>query len=669
MELPNTNSEFIEKCVNTIRMLCVDSVQKANSGHPGMPMGMANIAFELWSKLMKYNPEHPEWPNRDRFVLSAGHGSTLLYSMLYLTGYDITLDDLKNFRQWDSKTPGHPEYNCVPGVETTTGPLGQGLANGVGMAIAQKMTAAKFNTSDMSLFDHHIYAIVSDGDIMEGVGSEAASLAGHLKLGNLIYFYDDNHITIEGDSKLAFTENVAQRFQAYGWQTIIIDGHDHQAIIDAIREAQQEKNKPSLILARTHIAYGSPNKQDSAASHGAPLGPEEVKLTKQALNWPLEPEFYVPEDVSEFFKVSVNENKKYYKKWQEDFNKWKTKYPQLAEEWKNMQNQLLPDDLEEKLIEAVPDGAGATRAHSGAVLQKAAEIIPSLVGGSADLAPSNKSIIKSSDSFEADSFDGRNFHFGVREHAMCSILNGIALYSSWIPYGATFLIFSDYARPAIRLAALMEKRVIYIFTHDSFFVGEDGPTHQPIEHIAALQIIPNVTLFRPADGLETAAAWAYALRHTSGPCALCLTRQTVPNIHSKETFDARVISRGAYVVDDTENPDLVLIASGSEVGMAVDAKKILVEKGYSVRVVSMPSVQLFEKQPEDVQRSIIPFNSANMVAVEAGVPDRWYRIVGRDGLVIGMERFGASAPAKVLGDKFGFTGEQIAAKILTWLES
>ncbi|MBN1348109.1 transketolase [candidate division KSB1 bacterium] len=669
MQVSKADPDFVTKCVNTIRFLCVDSVQKANSGHPGMPMGMASVAFELWTKFMQFNPSNPDWSNRDRFILSAGHGSILLYSMLHLTGYDLSLDELKNFRQWGSKTPGHPEYGCAPGIETTTGPLGQGFANGVGMAIAQKMTANKFNRPDFKLIDHFIYAIAGDGDLMEGVASEAASLAGHLQLGNLIYFYDDNKITIEGKTVLAFSEDVAGRFKAYGWQILKIDGNDHAAICDAVEKARAETQKPSLIITRTHIAYGSPNKQDTADAHGAPLGAEEVKLTKQALNWQQSPDFFIPPDVKDFFNTAVAEKKKAYTDWQQRFTKWQAAHPDLAEEWRKMQNHQLPDDLEKQLMDSIGDAPNATRAFSGIILQKAAEIVPNLVGGSADLAPSNKSNIKAAASFSAGNNGGRNLHFGVREHAMGSILNGMSLYGGWIPYGATFLVFADYARPAIRLAALMEKQVIYIFTHDSFFVGEDGPTHQPVEHVSSLQIIPNMIVMRPADGLETAAAWAYALRRTEGPTALCLTRQTLPVLHVKENFDARQIHKGAYIVDDTPDPDLVIVASGSEVGPAIEAKKLLEQKGRSVRVVSLPAAQLFERQSPTYRRSIIPDDRAKVVAIEAGVPDRLYRIVGKEGMVLGLDHFGASAPAKVLAEKFGFTGKQLAASISSWLDA
>ncbi len=656
--------------VNTIRMLAVDAIQKANSGHPGMPMGMADCAFILWSRYLKFNPDDPQWSNRDRFVLSAGHGSMLLYSLLYLAGFDVTLDDLKQFRQWGSRTPGHPEKGCLPGVEMTTGPLGQGFASGVGMALASKILAERFNRNDFSPIDHNVYGIVSDGDLMEGISSEAASLAGYFRLGNLIYLYDNNHITIEGETKLAFTEDVEKRFSAYGWHTVQIDGHNHNEIAAAIEEGIEEKNRPTLILARTHIGYGSPNKQDTASSHGSPLGEEEVIKTKKKLGWPLEPAFFVPDEVRELFSRRVKSLKKDYEKWQRGFKTWQKNYPDLANLWEKLQRKEMPADLEENLIRTLTEEFAATRVISGKLIQKIAELIPGFLGGSADLAPSTKTFITNSASIGPGSFEGRNIHFGIREHGMGGILNGMALYGGFIPYGSTFLVFSDYMRPSIRLAALMEIQVIYIFTHDSIFVGEDGPTHQPVEHIAALRAIPNLTVIRPADGLETAMAWAYALRRKDGPTALCLTRQKVPFLSRANGFDPAVIKKGGYIIskEKSAKPDLIIIASGSEVAPALEGKMLLEKNGENVRVVSMPSLDLFKEQSKSYRNDVIPGNTP-VVVVEAGVSQGWYEITRAPILVIGMNRFGASAPYKILAENFGFTGKGIADVILPWLKS
>ncbi|MGQ9630470.1 MAG: transketolase [bacterium] len=665
----NVDAKLAELAVNTIRMLAVDAVEKAQSGHPGMPMGAADYAFVLWSQYLRFNPEDPKWPNRDRFVLSAGHGSMLLYSLLHLAGFDLPLDELKNFRQWESRTPGHPEYWCAPGVETTTGPLGQGFGNGVGMALASKMMAARFNTDDFQPITHRVYGIVSDGDIMEGISHEAASLAGHLKLGNLIYIYDDNKITIEGSTNLTFSENVGKRFEAYGWQVIRIDGHNHDEISGAIEEGQRENTRPTLIIARTHIAKGSPGKQDSAESHGAPLGAEEVKATKENLGWPQEPTFIIPDKVKDLFAERVAELKGEYDEWQRGFEEWSKRHPDLAEKWRAHVDGTIPEGIEEELLKEVPDKPAATRATSGRVLQRAAQLVPSLCGGSADLEPSTKTAITSSPSVSPGSFEGRNLHFGIREHAMGAILNGMALYGGFIPYGATFLVFSDYMRPPIRLAAMMGIRVIYVFTHDSIFVGEDGPTHQPVEQLAALRAIPNLTVIRPADGVETAISWALALKNEGGPTALILTRQNVPPIPRGKDFSYKLVERGGYVLSDASGgrPDVTVIATGSEVAPALEAKGILEKEGIGVRVVSMPSAEIFSRQPSEYRESVLPPDCPRFAAVEAGSPSSWYRFVGRRGLVIGMERFGASAPYKVLAEKFGFTGEAIAKRISEWL--
>ncbi|MBO8131029.1 MAG: transketolase [Candidatus Marinimicrobia bacterium] len=669
MAVLKCTEDIIKRGANTIRFLSADGVQKANSGHPGMPMGMADVAFILWTHFLKFNPMVPDWVNRDRFVLSAGHGSMLLYSMLYLCGYDVTIEDLKSFRQWGSKTPGHPEYWCLPGVETTTGPLGQGFANGIGMAIASKIVAERFNTPEYNVFgDHKVYAIVSDGDIMEGVACEAASLAGHLGLGNIIYIYDDNRITIEGKTDLTFSENVHKRFEAYGWQVLNADAYDYQGFINAVEAAINENDKPSIIITKSHIGYGSPNKQDNAEVHGAPLGEEELKLSKRNMGWYEDKEFFVPEDIKELFNERVKELTEEYKKWEIKFNEWKSKYPELYREWLKFVNKEVPDNLEKELLEVVKDASDATRKLSGKVIQKAADLVPNLVGGSADLAPSTNTYMRAYESISQGNFRGRNFHFGIREHAMGSILNGVSLYGGFIPFGATFLVFSDYMRPPIRLAAMMETQVIYVFTHDSIFIGEDGPTHQPIEQIASLRLIPNLIDFRPADWVEVAMAWAYAIRRKDGPTALFLTRQKVPALERDSNFSPDDVLKGGYILSNSkkEVPDVVIIGTGSEVNVAVEAKRILDEKGLDVRVISMPSVKLFKQQDDNYKKCLIPSDS-KVVVVEAGVTSLWKDITDSSTMVIGIDRFGASAPYKVLAEKFGFTRESVAQKILNWL--
>ena len=654
---------------NTIRFLAVDGIQKANSGHPGMPMGMADCAFVLWNQFLKFNPADPDWLNRDRFVLSAGHGSMLLYSLLYLFGYDVTMDDLKSFRQWGSRTAGHPEYGFLPGIETTTGPLGQGFANGVGMAIAGKMFAERFNTTQFDLFNHRIFAIVGDGDLMEGVSSEAASIAGHLGLGNIIYFYDNNKITIEGSTDLAFSEDVGKRFESYGWHTVEIDGHNHEEIANALQEGINEVNRPTLVIAKTHIAFGSPNKQDSASSHGSPLGDDEVLATKQNLGFPDEPAFFVPEQVKELCSQRVEEQKAEYQKWQENFKEWKEKNSDLTELMNKMLSGDLPNNFTDELIKSIPEKDVATRVSSGKILQKVAELVPGLVGGSADLTPSTKTRIDNSPSIAPNKFAGRNLHFGIREHAMGSVLNGMALHRGFIPYGSTFLVFSDYMRPPIRLAAMMGIQVIYVFTHDSIFVGEDGPTHQPIEQLAALRTIPNLTVIRPADSMEVAMSWVSALNNKKGPTAFALTRQTVPNLPRLENFDNKDILKGGYIIsaENGAKLDVVLAATGSEVHVALDSQKILEQQGYSVRVVSLPSLELYNAQSAEYRESVIPKNSCPVVVVEAGVSQGWGDIAESPVLKIGIELYGASAPNATLAEKFGFTGEKVAEKVMAWL--
>ena len=669
MSKQSINQELARKCANTLRLLAVDGVQKANSGHPGMPMGMADVAFVLWSQYLEHNPGDPQWANRDRFILSAGHGSMLLYSLLHLSGYDVTLEDLKQFRQWGSRTPGHPEYGCLPGVEMTTGPLGQGFATGVGMAIAAKITASRFNTAEYPIFGtHKIYGIVSDGDLMEGLSHEAASLAGHLKLGNVIYFYDDNKITIEGKTDLAFSEEVAKRFESYGWDIIKIDGHNYSEIAKALEESLAASDRPKLIVTRTKIGCGSPNKAGTAECHGAPLGEEEVKATKRNLGFDEEASFFVSDEVRQVFAESRKVSEKKYADWQEKYQQWRTTNPELAKKYDDSQNQVLNSAQQEEIIKAVPQDQLATRALSGKIMQKIAELLPSFYGGSADLAPSTSTYLKGLGDIAPGSFDGRNFHFGIREHAMGAILNGLALYGGLTPFGATFLVFSDYMRPTIRLAAIMKLRVIYVFTHDSIFVGEDGPTHQPIEQVAALRVIPNLTVIRPADGLEVAQAWIDAINNLNSPTALILTRQKVALLNRAGNFDRRLISRGGYVIsaEKNEKPDIILVATGSEVGVALDTQKLLETEGRSVRVVSMPSIEIFNRQAEAYRESVIPSGSIPVVVIEALRSSGWGDLVRNPLHVIGIDRFGASGPQKVLAEKFGFIAQQIVERIKDW---
>jgi transketolase len=656
-------------CVNTLRTLAMDGVQKANSGHPGLPMGAAAMAYVLWTRFLRHNPANPAWPDRDRFVLSAGHGSMLLYGLLHLTGYDLPLEELRSFRQWGSRTPGHPEYDPVLGVETTTGPLGQGFANGVGMAIAEAYLAAHFNRPGHKLVGHYVYAIVSDGDLMEGVASEAASLAGHLRLGKLIYLYDDNRISIEGSTDLTFTEDRGRRFEAYGWHVQHVDGYDLEGIAAAIRAAQADP-RPSLILARTHIGYGSPNKQDTASAHGSPLGKEEVRLTKENLGWPAEPPFLIPDQALAHFRQALERGSAWEAEWQSRFQAYADEYPNLAEEWHTVMSGELPEgwDVDLPTFKS-EDGPLATRVASGKALNAVAPYLPTLMGGSADLEPSCKTYLNGYSDFSADNPGGRNFHFGVREHAMGGILSGMALHGGVIPYGSTFLVFSDYMRPSIRLAAMMEIPVIYVFTHDSIGIGEDGPTHQPIEQIAALRAIPHLTVIRPADATETVVAWRVALEHRQGPVALLFTRQKLPVLDRAALAPAEGLVRGAYVLAESEGgqPDIILIATGSEVHPTLAAQERLAEQGVKARVVSMPSWELFERQPQSYRDDVLPPEVTARLAIEAGVPQGWHRYVGDRGDVIGIEGFGASAPYKVLWEKYGFTAENIAARALEML--
>ena len=666
------DTKLDEQCINTIRMLSADGVEKAKSGHPGMPMGAAAMAYVLWTRFLRHNPLNPNWPDRDRFVLSAGHGSMLLYSLLHLTGYDLPLEEIKHFRQWNSKTPGHPEYGLTPGVETTTGPLGQGFANGVGMAIAERYLAARFNRPPHEIVNHYTYGIVSDGDLMEGVSHEAASLAGHLGLGKLIYFYDDNHISIEGSTDLTFTENRIERFVAYGWHVQqVTNGNNVQALEQALSEAQSETRRPSLIAVRTNIGYGSPNKQDKAKAHGEPLGDEEIKLTKENLGWSLEPDFLIPQDALRHFRSAIDKGKEIEDQWLTILQAYKKSNPELAEQWQQWISGELPEGWQDKIPNFPTDAKGAaTRVSSGSVLNAVASTVTNLMGGSADLAPSNKTLIDGQADFQASHYEGRNFRFGVREHAMGSILNGMALHGGLIPYGGTFLVFSDYMRPAIRLAALSKLKVIYVFTHDSIGLGEDGPTHQPIEQLAALRAIPNLTVIRPGDANETAQAWRAALQHQNGPLALALTRQSIPTLDREKFASAEGLHHGAYILSEAEGgkPDIILIASGSEVEIVLQAAEMLAEKNLAVRVVSMPSWELFEAQSEDYRRQVLPSDIRAKIAVEAASPQGWDRYVGEMGQIVALNHFGASAPYKVLYEQFGITAERIAEKAMALVD-
>ena len=671
-----------ELCVNTIRMLAVDMVQEANSGHPGMPMGAAPMAHVLWTRFLKHHPQNPLWPDRDRFVLSAGHGSALLYSLLHLTGYDLPLEEIKRFRQWGSKTPGHPEHNETPGVESTTGPLGQGFPNGVGMAIAERHLAARFNRPGFEIVDHYTYGIVSDGDLMEGVASEAASLAGHLNLGKLIYLYDNNQITLAGEARLTFTEEVLKRFEAYGWYVQSIqDGNDMDAISKAIAAAQKETAQPSLISVRTHIGYGSPQKQDTFEVHGAPLGPEEVAATKKNLGWPVEPKFYIPDEAFRQFRKALDQGAKVEKEWQSKRESYGKAYPELLKEWDRLMSSKPPGGWDKGIPIFSPDPKGvATRSAGGQVMNAIGPRLSCLIGGSADLNPSTNTALKGLGNFQPPQsggqevqgavpgpwgYGGANIAFGVREHAMGSILNGVALHGGLIPYGSTFLVFSDYMRPAIRLASLMKLHVIYVFTHDSIALGEDGPTHQPIEHLSSLRAIPGLTVIRPADANETTEAWKVAVEHQRGPVALIMTRQVVPVIDRSKYSPASGVCKGAYILADSgeTKPEIILIATGSEVHPALEAYEKARAEGIKARVVNMASWELFEQQPENYRSEVLPPQNRKRISIEAGSTHGWHKYIGLDGDAIGIDHFGASAPGKVLLEKFGFTSENILNRI------
>jgi transketolase len=650
--------------INTVRILAADAVQKANSGHPGAPMGLAPVGHVLWAESMNYNPRNPEWANRDRFILSNGHASLLQYSYLYLTGYPITLDDIKKFRQLHSKTAGHPEYGLLPGIEVTTGELGQGFANGVGFAITQKYMAARYNKPGFDIFNYKIYTICSDGDMMEGVSSEAASIAGHLQLGNMIYLYDDNHISIEGNTNIAFDEDVAQRFEAYGWHVqVLADGNDLDALSAAIKNAQKETHRPSLIKVRTHIGFGSPNKEDTAAAHGSALGEPEVKLVKENFGFDPDKYFVVPDEVLNYYREAGKKGIDKEKDWNVLYKSYKEKYTELANEYELLSSGKLPEGWKQKLPVFKAGEEIATRKASGKVLNAVADYLPNLIGGSADLAPSTDTNLEKYKSFSAENHEGRNFHFGIREHAMGAILNGLALSKYIIPYGATFMIFSDYMRPPIRLAAIMKIRPIFIFTHDSIALGEDGTTHQPVEQLIGLRSVLNVTVIRPADANETVQAWRVALEHSRGPVALILTRQKIPVIDQEKYTKAIELEKGAYILSEPETqPDIILIGTGSEVQLLLAAQQRLKEQNIAARVVSMPSWELFEKQDKAYQEKIFPASSRKRLAVEAGSPLGWLKYVTDEGDVIGINEFGESAPGEEVMKEYGFTVENVVKR-------
>ncbi len=666
-----STSKLDELCINTVRFLAVDAVQRANSGHPGAPLGAAPMAYVLWDRFLKHNPSDPRWPDRDRFILSCGHASAMLYALLYLTGYDLSLEELKKFRQLSSKTPGHPEYAPDRGVEVTTGPLGQGFANGVGMAIAERWLAANYNRPGYELFNHYVYAIVSDGDLEEGISSEAASLAGTLRLGKLIYLYDDNDISIEGDTDVTFTEDVAQRFQAYGWQVIgPVDGMDIASVAKAIRQAQAEVDRPSLIIARTVIGYGSPNKAGTAAAHGEPLGEEEVRLTKKALGWEYEEPFTVPPEVLAHFRQALERGRRLQDEWQRRFEAYRQAFPAEARQLEEDLSGDLPEGWDSGLTDLFQsaDKPLATRAASGQVLNILAPKIHSLMGGSADLAPSIKTYLKGFGDFSPARYDGRNLHFGVREHAMGAIANGMALHGGIIPYTGTFLIFYDYMRPAVRLAAMMGLRVVYLFSHDSVGLGEDGPTHQPIEQVLGLRTVPNLVVIRPADATETVEAWKVALQRRHGPTALVLSRQSLPVLDRKTLAPASGVQRGGYILwEGATTPEVILIGTGSEVHIALEAGRLLRESGVAARVVSLPSWELFDAQPAEYRDSVLPPGIKARVSIEAGTPLGWERYVGSEGVAIGISQFGISAPYQVIYEQLGLTAQRMADEALKLL--
>jgi transketolase len=679
-------SDLDNLCVNTLRFLSVDAVQEADSGHPGLPLGAAPMAYVLWTRFLRHHPSNPAWLDRDRFVLSAGHGSMLLYSLLHMTGYDLSLEQIKQFRQWGSMTPGHPERGLTPGVETTTGPLGQGFGNGVGLAMAEAHLAARYNRTGFEVINHFTYGIVSDGDLMEGVASEAASLAGHLQLGKLIYLYDDNQVTLSAGTDITFTEDRARRFEGYGWHTQSIeDGNDLAALARALSRARAEIRRPSLILVHTHLGYGSPNKQDTYRAHGSPLGVEEVRLTKQNLGWPTEPAFYIPEQARAHFREAVARGQREEGEWNSRFSAYARAFPELAKELQHATRGGLPTGWDKDIPIFPADAKGmATRAASAKVMNAIAPRLPALIGGSADLDPSTYTALQGLGDFEPPgasardrqgsegggwSYTGRNLHFGVREHAMGAIMNGLAVHGGIVPFGATFLIFSDYMRPPMRLAALMGLHVIYVFTHDSIALGEDGSTHQPVEQLAGLRAVPRLNVIRPGDANETAIAWRVALEARDQPVALILTRQDVPTLDRAQFAAADGLRRGGYVLADAPGgkPALILMATGSEVALIVAAREKLVTQNIAVRIVSLPSWALFDAQPQEYRNAVLPPSIGARLAVEAGVPQGWHRYVGERGDVLGVERFGASAPGSVVLREYGFTVDNVCARALALL--
>jgi transketolase len=666
---PTTDAALEQLCINTVRTLAMDAVQKAESGHPGTPMALAPLAYVLWTRHLRHDPADPSWPDRDRFVLSCGHASMLLYSLLYLSGYKVTLDDLKQFRQWGSNTPGHPEYGYTDGVETTTGPLGQGVANAVGFAVAEAHLAATFNRDEHRLVDHHTYFICSDGDLMEGISHEAASFAGHNRLGKLIGFYDDNKITIDGSTDLAYSDDAGRRFEAYGWHVLHVDDvNDLDAVDRAIHAAKAEPDRPTMIVCKTVIGYGSPHKAGTAKAHGEALGEDEVKLTKQNLGWPTTDTFYVPDEALAEWRKSLDRGAQYKAEWQSRRDAYAAEYPELIADFERRLRGQLPDGWEDAIPTfTAENGNVASRAASGAVLNAIAAKVPELIGGSADLAPSNNTLLKGPGTFGPHDHAGRNFHFGIREHGMGGIMNGMALHGGIIPYGGTFLIFSDYMKPAVRLAAFMHRHIIYVYTHDSIGLGEDGPTHQPIEQLVSLRSIPNMTVVRPADANETAEAWRLAMKHADGPVALVLTRQKLGFIDRTKYASAEGVARGAYVLGDAEggDPQVVLMSSGSEVALILEAREKLAAQGIRARAVSAPSLELFAKQGMDYITDVLPPNVPR-VAIEAAHPMSWFRWTGSDGVVLGLTRFGASAPYQAIYKELGITVDKVvdAAKEL-----
>jgi transketolase len=662
------DAKLSKTAADTIRFLAVDAVEKAKSGHPGLPMGAADFAFVLWSRFLRYDPTAPDWADRDRFVLSAGHGSMLLYALLHLAGYDLPMSELQSFRQWDSKTPGHPEFGHTVGVEATTGPLGQGIGNAVGMALAGKMLATRFNDADFQPVAHRVFVLASDGDMMEGISGEASSLAGHLGLGNLIVLYDDNNVSLDGKTALSFSENVTGRYAAYGWHVQSVDGHDHEQVAQAIEAAIADRAHPSLIACKTHIGYGAPHKQDSSEAHGAPLGPEETKGAKQNLGWPLEPTFLVPDEVKDFFRARVAEGAALRTGWEKRFEQWAADNPVKAGQWDAIWTRSVPADLVAQLLAAAPVEAGATREHGRAILQKAAQLVPGIVGGAADLASSTFTVVKGGGDVGPGSFEGRNLHFGVREHAMGAIVNGIAYHGAFRPYGSTFLVFSDYMRGSIRLAALAKQPVVFVFTHDSIFVGEDGPTHEPIEHTAALRLIPNLHVWRPADGIETALAWGLALERRDGPSAIVLCRQKLPPIERHLRIGERELRRGGYLVAGDAAPRAIIAATGSELHLAVGAREALAKKGIALNLVSIPCVEILKAEEARYRAELFP-DGVPVVTIEAGVTAPWAWLAGPSGLSLGIDRYGASAPGAVNAEHFGFTVAAVTEKIEAWLSA